>query len=514
MFQILDCVNNVAHVGHSHPKLALIAANQLNLINTNTRYLHPTRVRYAKKLLETFPVGSFLREEGKVFFVNSGSEANDLALRMARVYGGIKEGREAGRDDPDLREGTERRADGKGGGVSEGGREGGAMETIVLAGAYHGHTASLIEVSPYKYEGKGGFDPPGYIHKISAPDVYRGKYRCLAWGKAACAAGGCTSVSVAGGAAGGDALLGAGNGTDGAKDCITAAAAIGKQYAEEVKQICLSLRLQNKRMGAFIAESILGCGGQVVLPPSFLMHCYEYVREAGGVCIADEVQVGFGRVGTHFWGFETQDVCPDIVTMGKPMGNGFPLGAVVARREIADAFAGSGMEYFNTFGGSNLSCAIGEAVLDIIHQERLQENALITGAYLKEQLRERLLVPWPSVIGDVRGLGLFLGVECIEGTEEKEEEEEAREEGDNKKGWEDEVPIPSSEAAGWIAAWARGEGVQVSVDGPAANVLKIKPPLCFGIEEADLLVATLEKAVGEYTLMQRKRRGKEGGRET
>jgi len=347
MFQILDCVNNVAHVGHSHPKLALIAANQLNLINTNTRYLHPTRVRYAKKLLETFPVGSFLREEGKVFFVNSGSEANDLALRMARVYGGIKEGREAGRDDPDLREGTERRTDGKGGGVSEGGREGGAMETIVLAGAYHGHTASLIEVSPYKYEGKGGFDPPGYIHKISAPDVYRGKYRCLAWGKAACAAGGCTSVSVAGGAGGGDALLGAGNGTDGAKDGITAAA-IGKQYAEEVKQICLSLRLQNKRMGAFIAESILGCGGQVggidcevsqsnytsyiwtsflifcfylpspspppppspalqvVLPPSFLMHCYEYVRKAGGVCIADEVQVGFGRVGTHFWGFETQ----------------------------------------------------------------------------------------------------------------------------------------------------------------------------------------------------------------
>ena len=166
------------------------------------------------------------------------------------------------------------------------------------------------------------------------------------------------------------------------------------------------------------------------------------------------------------------------------------------------------------------SCAIGEAVLDIIKEERLQENALKTGAYLKGQLRERLLLPWPSVIGDVRGLGLFLGVECIEGTEEEEEEEEeeAVEEGNNKERGEDEdkgvgeVPIPSSEAAGWIAAWAREEGVQLSVDGPAANVLKIKPPLCFRKEEADLLVATLERAVGEYMLMKRKTRGKEGGR--
>ena len=285
IFPILDCVNNVAHVGHSHPKLALIAAKQLNLINTNTRYLHPTRVRYAKKLLETFPVGSFLREEGKVFFVNSGSEANDLALRMARVYGGMKGGKEGGRGDPDPREGSEKRAGGKGGEGREGGREGGAMETIVLAGAYHGHTASLIEVSPYKYEGKGGFDPPGYIHKISAPDVYRGKYRFLSRGKATAAAAaaggpalpssdgggggaapaGGTAVPTAGSADAGGALAGAGTGADGAKDGTTtaAAAAIGKQYAEEVKQICLSLRLQSKSVDAFIAESILGCGGQV-----------------------------------------------------------------------------------------------------------------------------------------------------------------------------------------------------------------------------------------------------------
>lgn len=166
------------------------------------------------------------------------------------------------------------------------------------------------------------------------------------------------------------------------------------------------------RVGAFIAESILGCGGQIVLPEGYLEAAYAHVRAAGGVCIADEVQVGFGRVGSHMWAFETQGAVPDIVTLGKPAGNGFPLGAVVVRREIAQAFA-NGMEYFNTFGGSNLSCAVGEAVLDIMREEGLQRHAWEVGGYAR-RLLEGVKARHPKHVGDVRGLGLFLGVEMVE----------------------------------------------------------------------------------------------------
>ena len=257
---ILDCVNNVACLGHSHPKIAQVADGQLHAINTNTRYLDATRGIYAAKLLATLPAP--LRD-GVVFFVNSGSEANDLALRLARTY------------------------------------TNGALDTIVLGGAYHGHTSSLIEVSPYKYEGSGGSGvPEPHIHKAPIPDLYRGRYR--------------------------------------ENDPHA-----GQLYGETVREICEYITAQEeeggegqekkkkkKRVGAFIAESVLGCGGQIVLPPGYLLAAYTYVRAAGGVCIADEVQVGFGRVGKSFWGFETQDVVPDILTMGKPMGNGFPLGYV------------------------------------------------------------------------------------------------------------------------------------------------------------------------------------------
>ena len=246
----LDCVNNVCHVGHCHPKIVEACCNQISILNTNTRYLHPNIVTYASRLAKTMGHDSL----EVVYIVNSGSEANDLALRLARTY-------------------TKKH------------------DIICIDAAYHGNTSSLIEISPYKYEGAGGFTKKEYVHKVSAPDIYRGQY----------------------------------------KDIYTA----GSLYAKEIETI---LQQNNNNIAAFIAESVLGCGGQIVLPSHYLRDVYKYIHASGGVCIADEVQVGFGRVGTHYWGFQTQDVIPDIVTIGKPAGNGFPLAAVVCTREIAEAF--------------------------------------------------------------------------------------------------------------------------------------------------------------------------------
>ena len=217
----------------------------------------------------------------------------------------------------------------------------------------------------------------------------------------------------------------------------------------------------------------MGCGGQIVLPDGYLSAAFQHVRTAGGVCIADEVQVGFGRVGSHFWGFETQGVVPDIVTMGKPIGNGHPLGAVVTTPAIADAFA-NGMEYFNTFGGSPVSCAIGLAVLDVIKAEGLQAHALQVGQRLLAGLRG--LMERHPLIGDVRGLGLFVGVELV---------------------LDHTTLAPAGAHAAYVAERMRDYGILISTDGPFHNVLKLKPPLVFGEQDADRLVATLDKVLGE-----------------
>jgi 4-aminobutyrate aminotransferase-like enzyme len=226
-------------------------------------------------------------------------------------------------------------------------------------------------------------------------------------------------------------------------------------------------------VAAFICESLLGCGGQIVLPQHYLKEAYRYVRNAGGVCIADEVQVGFGRVGTHFWGFETQGVVPDIVTLGKPIGNGHPLAAVVTTPEIAASF-NNGMEYFNTFGGNPVSCAIGLAVLDVIEEERLQENARKVGMHLMSGLRR--LMEKHTLIGDVRGLGLFVGIELVLDREKL---------------------VPAAAQASYIANRMKERGILLSTDGPFHNVLKIKPPLVFTEENADFLVGTLDEILGE-----------------
>ena len=384
----LDAVNNVPHVGHSHPKVVRAAQRQMAVLNTNTRYLHETLVRYAERLTATLPDPLQV-----CFFVNSGSEANDLALRLARAHTGQR-------------------------------------DVIVLDGAYHGNLSSLIDVSPYKFDGRGGSGAPAHVHKVVTPDPYRGRYRA---------------------------------------DDPEA----GAKYARHVGEVIEQMRQEGREPAAFIAESLLGCGGQIECPEGYFRDAYRYVREADGVCIADEVQVGFGRLGTHFWGFETQHVVPDIVVMGKPIGNAHPLAAVVTTPEIAASFD-NGMEYFSTFGGNPVSCAVGLAVLDVIEDEGLQAHALRVGAHLKAGL-DRLKETHP-IVGDVRGRGLFLGVELVTDRE---------------------TLAPAPAQAAYVVNRMRECGILMSTDGPLHNVLKIKPPLVFTEANADFLVRTLDAVLAE-----------------
>lgn len=387
----LDCVNNVCHVGHCHPKVVKAAQQQIAILNTNTRYLHDNLGRYAEKLCSTLP-----DPLNVCYFVCTGSEANDLALRIARTHTKNK-------------------------------------DIIVVDSAYHGNTASIIEISPYKFDRPGGPGAQTYIHKIPTPDLYRGKYRY------------------------------------GDPDA-------GKKYAKEVQSIIEKLGKEGKKAAAFICESLLGCAGQIILPDGFLKEAYQFAGKAGVVCIADEVQVGFGRVGTHYWGFETQDVIPDIVTFGKPIGNGHPLAAVVTTPEIAGSF-NNGMEYFNTFGGNPVSCAIGMAVLDVIEDEKLMENALKTGAHMKgglEWLKGKYML-----IGDVRGAGLFIGVELVKDRKTQE---------------------PAQNEAEYIIEKMKEKGILLSTDGPLENVLKIKPPIVFSKENADHVIEELDKVLSDPEL--------------
>jgi 4-aminobutyrate aminotransferase-like enzyme/Ser/Thr protein kinase RdoA (MazF antagonist) len=384
----LDAVNNVSHVGHCHPRVVKAGQEQMALLNTNTRYLHDNLVRYAERLCATLPAPLSV-----CFFVCSGSEANELALRLARTHTRQK-------------------------------------DIVVVDAAYHGNTTALVEISPYKFDGPGGTGEPPYVHKVPLPDIYRGRYR----------------------------------GTN---------PHTGEKYAKHIEGAIREIQQRQSNPAAFICESLPGCGGQVVLPENYLKEAYRHVRTAGGVCIADEVQVGFGRAGTHFWGFETQGVVPDIVTMGKPIGNGHSLAAVVTTPEIAASF-NNGMEYFNTFGGNPVSCAIGLAVLDVIAEERLQANALQVGTYLMKGLRG--LMEKHTLIGDVRGLGLFVGIELV---------------------LDRETLAPATTQASYIANRMRERGILLSTDGSFHNVLKIKPPLVFTQVNADFLVTALDEVLAE-----------------
>ena len=391
----LDCVNNVAHVGHSHPRVVEAAARQKGVLETNTRYLHELILGYAERLVSSLP------EPLRVcWLVNSGSEANELALRIARAA--------AGRED-----------------------------VIVLDQAYHGNTTTLVDVSPYKHAGPGGHGAPPWVHVAPLPDDYRGPYRR---GEPAC----------------------------------------GQRYAARFEAAVHAARIRSGGPAAFLHESLPSCAGQLELPPGYLAEVYRMVRGAGGLVIADEIQVGLGRVGSHFWGFETQDVVPDLVTLGKPLGNGHPLGAVVATAEVARAFEATGMEYFSSLGGNPASAAVGLAVLEVIEEEEFQAHAAGVGTRLLAGLKD-LRAAHPSV-GDVRGRGLFLGVEMVR-------DPEAR--------------TPDAAVADYLVQRAREQGALLSRDGPDHNVLKIKPPLPFTDADSERLVALLDTLLAEDFVRRR-----------
>ncbi len=380
----LDTVNNVAHVGHEHYQVVKAGQEQMALINTNSRYLHENINSLAEELIETLPP-----ELNVLHFVNSGSEANELAIRMVKAT---------------------------------------TDERDIIAGeiGYHGNSNMCIDISSYKFDGRGGTGLPEHTHIIPLPDAFRGKYQ--------------------------------GEHTAG-------------DYAEEVQKQIDKIQEKGRNVGAFIIEPIISCGGQIELPEGFLQKAYKKVRAAGGICISDEIQVGCGRVGKTFWGFQLYDVVPDIVTIGKPLGNGHPIAAVACTQEVANKFA-NGMEYFNTFGGNPVSCAIATEVIKVVKREQLQENALRVGEYLKTGLK-KLAKQFP-IIGDVRGQGLFLGFELV-----------------------DEGKNPLTAQASYLANRMKDHKILMSTDGKDDNVLKIKPPIVFTIENAEELLFYLKKILAE-----------------
>jgi 4-aminobutyrate aminotransferase-like enzyme/murein DD-endopeptidase MepM/ murein hydrolase activator NlpD len=306
----------------------------------------------------------------------------------------------------------------------------GQRDMIVLEAAYHGNTTGLIDLSPYKHAGPGGSGAPDWVHAVAIPDVYRGAYRA---------------------------------------DDPDA----GVRYAASVSRTIDALAARDRRVAGFIAETCPSVGGQIVFPSGYLAEVYRAVRAAGGVCIADEVQTGLGRMGTSFWAFEDQGVVPDIVVMGKPLGNGHPIGAVVTTPEIAAAFD-NGMEFFSTFGGNTVSCAIGLAVLDVVRDEGLQAHARHVGDRMLAAMRP--FIDRHEIVGDVRGSGLFLGVELVRSRETLE---------------------PAGAEASYVSNRMRELGILLGTDGPYHNVVKIRPPMPFNEEDADLLVGALDRVLAE-----------------
>jgi 4-aminobutyrate aminotransferase-like enzyme/Ser/Thr protein kinase RdoA (MazF antagonist) len=374
----LDAYNNIPHVGHSHPKVVEAGQMQMAKLNTNTRYLYDSLNEYSASLLKKFPAPL-----NKVFFVNSGSAATDLALRLARNF-------------------TRKNI------------------VAVVEHGYHGNTQAGIEISHYKFGGKGGKGISENVICLPIPDLYRGGFKFEN---------------------------------------------AGSSYAQNAIH---QMRPFEGEIAAFIAEPIVGCGGQVPLAKGYLKEIYADIRTQGGVCISDEVQTGFGRLGDVFWGFEQHGVVPDMVILGKPMGNGHPMGAVVCTNEIAEAF-NNGMEFFSSFGGNPVSCAIGQAVLDVIEEEQLQKNAKIVGDYYIEEL-SRLQQKY-ECIGDVRGSGLFIGFEFVKDRMTLE---------------------PDTKLAQKVKNELRENFVLVSTDGPFDNVIKSKPPLCFTKGNVDEVVGKLD----------------------
>ncbi len=382
----LDAYNNVPHVGHAHPRIQAVAADQLTRMNANTRYLHPSQTEFAEKVLSKFPAPFEV-----CFFVNSGTEANELALRLARAHTGAK-----GIVTPDH--------------------------------GYHGNTNAAIAISAYKFNKPGGVGQADWVELVEVADDYRGSYR---------------------------------------RDDPDRA----QKFADLVGPAIAALKSSGHGLAGFIAETFPSVGGQIIPPKGYLPAVYEQIRAAGGVCIADEVQTGLGRLGDYYFGFEHQGAVPDIVVLGKPIGNGHPLGVVVTTRDIADSFD-NGIEFFSTFGGSTLSCRIGKTVLDIVDDEGLQDNARVMGLRLMNGLKK--LETRFSCVGDVRGMGLFLGVELV-----------------NPDGSE------GTEICRYVKNRMRDHRILIGSEGPRDNILKIRPPLTIEADDVDMILEVLQDILAE-----------------
>ena len=372
----LDLVNNVCHVGHCNPHVVSAGQKQMAVLNTNTRYIYDGLTQYIQRLSYTLPEGL---DYG--FLVNSGSEANELAIRLARAY----------TNNHDI---------------------------VVMEGAYHGHTGMLIDLSPYKFRGPGGKGvAEDWVHVAPVPDIFR----------------------------------------DNSRD-----------YLNEFEGIVRDAR----PIAGFIVESMLSCAGQIPFPQGYLAKSFELIRSVGGLCIADEVQVGFGRLGSKMWAFEEHGVIPDIVVMGKPIGNGHPMAAVFTTNEIADSF--KGMEFFSTFGGNPVSCAIGMAVLDVIEEKNLIENSKLMGELFIDGLTK--LKNRYEIIGDIRGKGLFLGIELVKNRSSLE---------------------PAPKEAKLLVDGMLSKNILLSIDGPKKNVIKIKPPMVISKEDVDRTIKSLNEVFSD-----------------
>lgn len=383
----LDMVNNVAAIGHSHPRQAKAVADQLSLLNTNSRFLYRALADLSERLVELAPDPSL----DTVLLVNSGTEAIDLALRLSQVFTGRR-------------------------------------SVVALREAYHGWSMGADAITTSAYDNPYALaNRPDWVEVADIPNPYRGTYR----------------------------------GADSAP-----------QYLADLRAQLDAMADAGREPAAFICETVLGNAGGIVMPDGYLSGVYEEIRERGGLAIADEVQVGYGRLGHHFWGVQQQAAVPDIIAVAKAMGNGFPLGAVITRKEIAEALSREG-NFFSSAGGSPVSCVAGLAVLDVIRDEGLQQRAKQVGDHLLARLDE--LASRHQVIGAVHGMGLYLGIELVRSRETLE---------------------PATEETAAVCERLLHHGVIMQATSERQNVLKVKPPLCLSVESADFFVDALDRVLG------------------
>uniref|UniRef100_A0A1I8AMK9 Aminotran_5 domain-containing protein n=1 Tax=Steinernema glaseri TaxID=37863 RepID=A0A1I8AMK9_9BILA len=398
--KFIDCISNVQHVGHSHPTVVNSIHEQLSRSTCNVRFMSDKLTECAEALLKTLPP-----ELDTILFCNSGSEANDLALRLARDY-------------------TKH------------------YDAIVLENAYHGHLTSTMEMSPYKFDHGCSIPQPDWVHVAPTPDTYRGRYRL-------------------------------------ADDEKTEERAVeqGKKYSADVLKILEDIRAKGRGCAVFISEALQSCGGQILPPQEYFVDVANHMHAHGGLVVIDEVQTGFGRVGSSFWAHQMHaGFVPDIVTMGKPMGNGFPVAAVATRKEIADSLGGN-VGYFNTYGGNPVACAAVLGVLKAIEEDNLLEHSKKMGVLFEKELHK--LHVKHECVGDVRGVGMFWGIDLVKDRKTREPDQKL--------------------ALALIMKLRKEYGVLLNADGPHTNILKYKPPLQFNESDLMVTVEALDSALTELT---------------